>query len=139
MPAVCREWERLAQLYRELEADVASRGLTCRGCGECCRFDRVDHLLYASDLEREYLLHTMPVPAHAGEYDVLIARGQRCPFQVNGVCQAREGRVLGCRLHFCEGSWGEGEQEWCEAWHDRVKKLHAECGLVWNYRPLLPL
>lgn len=139
MSAKRREWEALASLYRELEADVASRGLTCRGCGECCSFDRVDHILYASELEREYLLHAAPVPEHDEADAALIVQGKRCPFQVNGSCQARGGRVLGCRLHFCEGNWGEGEQEWCEAWHDRVKKLHAECGLAWSYRPLLPL
>ena len=129
----------MAALYRELDADLAGFAPICRGCGGCCRFDSAPHILYASDLEREYLLHTASFPGASGGDAELIARGLRCPFQVEGRCIAREGRVLGCRLHFCEGFGGEREQELCEAWHLRVKIIHAELGFDWRYRPLFPL
>lgn len=136
------EWERLARLYRELDAELARFAPSCRGCGECCRFDRVDHVLYASELERGYLLGAAsplsPIGPDAAAAD-LLARGLRCPFQADGKCTAREGRVLGCRLHFCEGLGEADEQEFSEAWHARLKRLHAELGLEWSYRPLLPL
>ncbi|MCD8349216.1 MAG: hypothetical protein LUC93_01210 [Planctomycetaceae bacterium] len=133
------DFRRLAALYQALDDELAALAVSCRGCGECCRFDRVDHILYASDLERDYLLSMGEPPAvPAGDAD-LVARGLRCPYQSDGACLAREGRVLGCRLHFCEGLGEVDAQEMGEGWHDRVKSLHVELGIPWNYRPLLPL
>ncbi|MCD8140751.1 MAG: hypothetical protein LUE17_13405 [Planctomycetaceae bacterium] len=132
-------FRRLAALYQALDDDLAAHGATCRGCGECCRFDRVDHILYASDLEREYLLGIGPPPPVPPDDADLVRRGLRCPYQSGGACLARAGRVLGCRLHFCEGLGEVDLQEMGEGWHDRVKFLHAELGIPWNYRPLLPL
>ncbi len=135
-------FRRLAALYQALDDELAALGTSCRGCGECCRFDRVDQILYASDLERQYLISLYPPPAAAafppGDAD-LVRQGLHCPYQADGACLAREGRVLGCRLHFCEGLGEADAQEMGEGWHDRVKLLHAELGIPWNYRPLLPL
>lgn len=133
------KWRRLAGFYRELDAELERLGPECRGCGECCRFDRVDHILYASDFEREYLLRISAAPEPSGGDVDLLSRGLRCPFQRDDGCTARDGRVLGCRLHFCEGLGDADEEEFCEDWHNRLKALHAELGLDWNYRPLLPL
>lgn len=129
----------VAELYRELDAEIERRGLRCRGCGECCCFDRVDHILYASGLERQYLSLQAPPENHSDEEIPLIERGLRCPYQVAGKCFAREGRVLGCRLHFCEGLEFSDEEELSETWHRRLKELHDRLGVDWDYRPLLPL
>ena len=47
---------------------------------------------------------------------------------------------MGCRLHFC--AWtvaADDGEELAERWHRRLKDLHDELGIEWNYRPLLPL
>ncbi len=120
-------------LYRELDAELA--GLSCAGCGRCCHFDEVDHLLYASRLERLYLAQTARVPDQPDAPPELLAAGLRCPFQQHNRCLAREGRVLGCRLHFCAAE----NPELSERWHGRLKRLHEELGEEWEYGPLLPL
>lgn len=132
------EWRlRLAELYRELDVRLAALGASCAGCGECCRFDRADHVLYASLLERLYLAASEATRAEPGADAALLAAGLRCPFQSGGRCLAREGRVLGCRLHHCAGDQ-EALGELSEAWHARLRALHDELGFAWDYRPLLP-
>lgn len=130
---------RLAELYAELERAQAALDVTCDGCGACCHFDVADHVLYASELERSYLLETARPPDSPDGGADLLARGLRCPYQRDERCQAREGRTLGCRLHFCCWSDAAAEAEFCERWHGRLKRMHDELGLEWGYGPLLPL
>lgn len=129
---------RLAELYRELDAAIAQKGWSCRGCGDCCHFDAVDHILYASEMERRHLVATAsPSPNPDGDAE-RISKGLRCPYQENSRCLARDGRPLGCRLHFCEVP-NDDVEAFYEQWHQRLKSLHEEAGIPWNYRPLLPL
>lgn len=136
------EMTAMAEFYRaadrEIGAYVAALGIECTGCGTCCQFDVADHVLYASGLERRYLLLTAPPPAACGDLD-LIAKGLRCPYQDGNRCLARNGRTLGCRLHYCDALWGGGGEELAERWHRRLKALHDELGIEWRYAPLLPL
>ncbi len=136
----------LTRLYADLEAEQRRMGLSCSGCGACCRFDEVDHVLYSSDLERRHLLAVSTPPAEPDrDGDAtraeLLKTGLRCPFQKDGHCEARDGRPLGCRLHFCRRpkETESGEEAFCETWHARLKRLHDDLGLEWRYRPLLPL
>lgn len=126
----------LVDLYAALDRELARRGATCAGCGACCHFETAGHILYASRLERELLAGIEP-PVSPDAGSEAIAAGWRCPFQKGNRCLAREARVLGCRLHFCEG--GAGLDELAERWHERLKRLHDELGVAWDYRPLLPL
>ena len=129
------DWfESMRRFYRDVDKALAARGESCRRCGECCRFDWNGHVLYASRLERLYLLRISPRPASGGG-EGLVARGLRCPYQAGNGCLAREGRTLGCRLHFCSGLDGE----FSEQWHQLLKRLHDDFGLAWSYAPLLPL
>ncbi|MDR3077499.1 MAG: YkgJ family cysteine cluster protein [Planctomycetota bacterium] len=130
----------LRRFYREVDAVLVAGGRSCRGCGRCCRFDEAEHRLYASRLERDYLLESVApfTPAEEGESEhsvELLAAGLRCPFQKEGRCLAREGRALGCRLFFCSGL----DDGLSEHWHQRLKHLHRDLGLEWDYAPLLPL
>lgn len=126
--------------YDALDAQLAVLAADCRGCGECCRFDRVDHILYASRLERLYLaLRAAPPPLPPGAAGDLVSAGLRCPFQREGRCLAREGRVLGCRLYFCSLEKLPGMEEMYEDWHRRLRALHDSLGVDWDYRRLLPL
>ena len=126
----------LFAFYAALDHCLDELGLACDGCGECCHFETAGHILYASRLEREALAGFAP-SGHPDATPEAIAAGERCPFQAGGGCQAREARTLGCRLHFCRG--GGELDELSEEWHNRLKRLHDDLGVEWDYRPLLPL
>ncbi len=128
----------LMELYRELDMELAALGEICNGCGTCCQFDKMDHILYASALERE-LIQTTPRPEDINADEALIAAGKRCPFQQHTQCHAREGRVLGCRLHFCHGPHTPHVEKLSEHYHEELKELHRRLDIDWDYRPLLPL
>lgn len=128
-------FEAMRGFYRELDGELAGLAAACAGCGRCCHFDEVEHILYASRLERLYLARVAAAPARPDAAPELLASGKRCPFQKNRACLAREGRVLGCRLHFC----AREDDELSARWHDRLKRLHEELGVEWEYGPLLPL
>lgn len=129
----------MRDFYRRLDAELAVLSLKCEGCGVCCHFDRVDHILYASGLERRFLALEGILPPRPDASGELLAAGLRCPYQAGGRCHAREGRVLGCRLHFCSWADTEAEGEVAERWHAELKRLHDEFGEAWEYRPLLPI
>lgn len=126
-PEILRE---LHTLYADLERELAALRLSCRGCGECCRFDRAEHVLYASAPEIELLLAIAPPEK---------CPPGRCPYQTGDACLARAGRTLGCRLHFCAaaGETAAALEEISCRYHARLKDLHDACGIEWNYRPLL--
>lgn len=127
----------LYRLYARLDRELAGLGAVCAGCGACCRFDVADHILYAGALEREAFVAALP-SARPDASPGLVAAGLRCPFQRNGLCLAREARVLGCRLHFCSLERDGAFAAVSEKWHARLKRLHACLGVAWEYRPLLP-
>lgn len=134
------EWMRaMRDFYTRVDAALAAEGPRCAGCGECCRFEVVDHILYASGLERKHLAATAKIPEHPDADAALLANGKRCPYQVNNHCEAREARALGCRLHFCEWADSPREMDFAECWHGELKTLHNILGEEWDYRPLLPL
>ncbi len=128
----------LVLFYQELAAAIASFSPACRSCGECCYFDLSDHILFASALERDYLA-TAQLPAKPDADSRQIATGERCPYQKDGKCSARRERVLGCRLHFCRLTADEKYALFCEHWHQRLKQLHEELNLPWDYRRVFPL
>ncbi len=85
----------LARIYAEADAAVAGVGAVCTNRAVCCDFDKVDHTLFATDLEVEFLLATHG-PPDRWEHP------NRCPYQVDGLCTARRARPLGCRTYFCD-------------------------------------
>ena len=129
---------RVVAFYAELDQEIRSRNYSCAGCGECCHFETVDHILYASCLERQLLAATAPPPHPDGAPEPRQA-GTRCPLQQNTACHAREARALGCRLHFCNQVNTVEMEEFSASWHDKLKALHDHLGIAWEYQPLLPL
>ncbi len=125
-------------LYARVDAAMAEAGLVCGGCGACCHFETADHILYAGALERAYLAAVSVFPEEPDADAELLARGVRCPFQKNARCEAREGRVLGCRLHFCARAGAPEAMELSESFHAELKAMHEAFGEEWDYRPLLP-
>jgi len=122
LPAALRE------LYAELDAAIAARGPVCQASGRCCRFKEYGHTLFLSRAEADYLLQA-DWPAYA--YDENL-----CPFQVEGLCQARERRPLGCRVYYCDPAYHGQAGPLSEEFIVRLKALHEAHGLAWDYRPL---
>jgi hypothetical protein len=120
--------QALRALFAEIDAEVAARGPVCQISGRCCRFKDYGHLLFLSRVEADYLLNA-GWPAY--QYDENL-----CPFQVNGLCQARERRPTGCRVYFCDPAYAGEAEKLSERFIKRLKALHEIQNVAWNYQPL---
>src|SRR5258708_34319001 len=84
----------LLEIYGDLSAEIARAAPVCELSGRCCRFQEYGHTLFISRPEAELLLE-----AGLPENSVVDEAG--CPFQVNGLCTARERGRPGCRGYYC--------------------------------------
>lgn len=120
---------RVRAIYASADAAVAQFGPKCDASGRCCRFTEYGHTLFISQLEADVLL------AHAPGYEKPVTR-DFCPFQVEGLCTARDPRPLGCRVYFCDPTYEETGQRISESHLAKLKALADELGLPWRYAPL---
>jgi Fe-S-cluster containining protein len=120
---------RLPVLYDELARDIAAAAPVCEVSGRCCRFREYGHTLFLSRPEAELLLES-------GLPDGTVVDDASCPFQIGGLCTARERRPLGCRIYFCDPRYAETGTELSERYIRRLKDLHDAEGAAWEYRPL---
>ncbi|MFT5050808.1 MAG: Fe-S-cluster containining protein [Chlamydiales bacterium] len=121
--AVAREraFALLEALYEELEAFVQKVNPVCLRRGVCCNFEQAGHELFSTALEADYAAARHPhadPPAAAG----------RCPYHVQGMCTAREGRPLGCRTYFCDSRWESVLQEAHEHFLGRLRSIERDTG-----------
>lgn len=114
----------LEALYADLERDLAALSPRCELSGRCCKFREYGHRLYATRLEVEYLesRHGARPPADGA-----------CPYLTDGRCGAREGRMLGCRVFFCDPGYRDAMGPLYEVYHARVKEIHARHGIEYEY------
>lgn len=118
----------LLDLYASVDRDVAAAAPVCNLSGRCCRFKEYGHTLFISRPEAGLLLEQPPPTSDVDE--------NTCPYQVHGLCTARERRPLGCRVYFCDPNYvGVGEAI-SERHVSALKRLHEQTGLSWEYRPL---
>src|SRR4029077_10178830 len=107
------------------------RGPVCRSSGRCCRFEQYGHRLYVTAAELGHFARV-----HGGKVEGEKTKDERretkdkspislpvffegstvegCPYQVDGLCAAREARPLGCRVYFCDENaqgWQQGVYE----------------------------
>jgi Fe-S-cluster containining protein len=121
--------EGLLAIYDELATEIAKAAPVCELSGRCCRFKEYGHTLFISRPEAELLLEE-GLPENA----VIDETG--CPFQINGLCTARERRPLGCRVYFCDPNYAGTGEALSETYIARLKKLHEETETAWEYGPL---
>lgn len=121
--------ERVLEIYREADREVAAAGPVCVASGRCCRFKEYGHTLFVSNLEADVLL------AGAPPYDRPVSP-DFCPFQKGNLCTAREPRPLGCRVYFCDPAYQETGHAISEKYLRRLKELAEESGTGWLYAPL---
>jgi hypothetical protein len=121
--------DRLLEIYDNLAADIATAAPVCELSGRCCRFREYGHTLFISRTEAELLLEP-GLPENA------VVDDASCPYQINGLCTARERRPLGCRVYFCDPNYAGQGEALTERYLGQLKQLHAETGTPWEYRPL---
>ena len=137
----------MAAFYDQVDTDVAARRPVCQVSGRCCRFEEYGHRLYVTTLELQYFadvqLPAAPSPAFVPNAAPGLALplyqpdGQfrpGCPFQVKGLCTARQARPLGCRIYFCDASSQDWQNEVYERYHRRLIELHTSRGTPYHYR-----
>lgn len=129
MPATDPKQE-LPALYEELAREIAAAAPVCELSGRCCRFREYGHTLFVSRAEAELLLEN-GLPAGA------VIDDASCPFQIGGLCTARERRPLGCRIYYCDPRYTNTGTELSEKYISRLKRLHETAGRDWEYRPLV--
>ncbi len=115
----------VAELYRQVDADVAAAGVRCLGGGCCCKFDIAGHRLYASTAELAVLLQCPPPRVEQ-------AARMRCPYQRGPRCLARDGRPLGCRVFFCRADASQLSPMY-ERYHQLLRQLHDRHAVPYFY------
>ena len=117
----------VGRVYGALDARVAERQPVCINRGECCRFASFGHKLFVTPVELAYFVATRgEAPAGGGE------RGT-CPHHVDGRCEARAARPVGCRVFYCDPAsqgWQPGETE---ATLLELKELHRRFNVPYVY------
>lgn len=130
-PDVRAELSRgLRAIYEELDAAIAARSPRCDRSGRCCRFDQWGHRLYASRAEALFFAERHGWPGGAFGHE-------SCPYLRDGLCSAREGRPLGCRVFFCDPGYKGQAEVLTEQVLGRIGALSDRLGLPWDYRPFL--
>ena len=114
------------RIYAAVDAAVREAGPRCRASGECCRFEEYGHSLFMSHFEAELLLRTAP------PYMKPVTTAG-CPFQVGGLCTAREARPLGCRIYFCDPGYEARMVEITEKAVGALKRIAERHDAGWRY------
>lgn len=117
------------RVYDAVDDAVASAGPRCDASGRCCRFTEFGHTLFVSHFEAEILLLTAPPYLKPVSAD-------GCPFQVGGLCTAREQRPLGCRIYFCDPAYETRMAEITEKAITLLKRIAERHAAGWRYAPL---
>ncbi len=116
----------LAEIYRQVDGQIAQLKPSCLGGGTCCKFDHAGHLLYLSGIELANLLKI--APPLPGQAEI-----KRCPYQVGPKCTNRQGRPLGCRTYFCDKLLEQPLRKIHEQFHRQVRSLHLKFGIDYYY------
>lgn len=132
----------VGRILAEAEADIAARKPVCKASGRCCKFEAYGHRMYVTAAEAAYFAATRVQPVAEGrDAGVKVslpqffgqAKPAGCPYQVEGMCTAREARPLGCRVYFCDENAQAWQGEVYEKYHARLKALHEELGVEYRY------
>ena len=122
--------DEIKGIYDRMHAEIARHAPVCQVSGRCCRFRDYDHTLFLSQPELD-LLVSEGLPEGA------VIDDASCPFQIKGLCTAREKRPLGCRVYFCDPNYEMTVgPEIAEQFTNELKEVHQRHELTWDYRPL---
>lgn len=119
----------LLQIYEALAQEIAALAPVCEVSGRCCRFREYGHRLYLTRPEAQLLL-AEGLPANS------VVDEASCPFQIGGLCTAREKRPFGCRVYFCDPRYAGQAEALTEKYLAQLKDLHRATGTPWDYGDL---
>jgi Fe-S-cluster containining protein len=91
--------EKVAEIYDWLDKQIASnKNLLngCKACGQCCDFEKFDHLLFVTTPELIFLRQKLNAK------DLKKMSSAVCPYNENGKCSVYPHRFAGCRIFFCK-------------------------------------
>lgn len=123
-------------IYAWVDEQVQLAAPRCEISGRCCRFREYGHRLYISGVEADRLRQTQLPESNAGRDWNLLTVREQCPYQVQGRCEARTARPLGCRIFFCDPNYEQRATEITEEALQRLKYVHEQYGEPWEYREL---
>ncbi len=122
----------LENLYQRLEQEINQRRPICVARGVCCEFEKVDHELYASQLEVDYaLVHGEELPGQSA--------ANRCRYHLEGRCHNRVGRPLGCRAYFCDPSFKTEMEDLYQRYYKEIQEICNTHQYPWSYGPFVEL
>ena len=119
----------LEEIYRQVDDEIAASGVVCWLRGECCDFEKSDHVLYASSVELNYVRET-----HDEKF---AADSVLCPFWSDGLCVERQRRPLGCRTFFCDPAYKTEVEAIYEKYHRLLQELSRRHGIPYVYKPFV--
>lgn len=125
-------FRELEGVYADLERELAVLRPRCELSSRCCRFKDFGHQLWTSTLELDYLRAHEPPPEPGAAEGV-------CPYLKEGRCGARDHRMLGCRIFFCDPGYKEAMGPLYEKHHRAVKDIHVRHGIPYRYGEFLSL
>lgn len=134
-------------LFDALDADIAARRPLCRASGRCCHFETYGHRLYVTHVELIYFAASLPsspssgAPLSSSPAPSAVAlpqffqhpRPEGCPYQIDGLCVARQARPMGCRIYFCDETAQDWQQTLYERYHARLRTLHESFAVPYGY------
>lgn len=121
----------MSAFYEQVDAAIGSHNPTCQNRGACCKFGSFGHRLYVTDLELAYFVRGRGTDwRHPTDDDA-------CPYQIDGMCTAREHRPLGCRIFFCDANAQGWQGPEYERFQERLKQLGEQHGVPYRYREWL--
>jgi Fe-S-cluster containining protein len=136
--------DAVAQILAEADADIAARKPVCQASGRCCKFEEYGHSLFVTAAEMIHFSHVHSQIENRKskiENSPPISLPQffaqptptGCPYQIDGLCTAREARPLGCRLYFCDANAQSWQSEVYEKYHRKLVQVHQQFDLPYRY------
>jgi len=123
--------EAMRKFFDAADKDIAGRGALCTNRGACCRFGEFGHRLYVTTLEVVYFLAQHPSPLPVTE-DV-------CPHAIDGMCHARVGRPLGCRVFYCDPQAQDWQGPMTEEMLAQLREMHVQLNVPYAYQDWLAI
>lgn len=116
----------LEEIYRRVEEELSSLGLSCRACGKCCHFQEAGHELFATQTEVYYVIDGAGMPIRPVDNNV-------CPYLDDDTCSARKHRTLGCRVFFCENDSKKSFEPIYEKYKKEIDNINTIYDITTTY------
>ena len=125
----------VAAIHEEVAEAVRAAAPLCLASGQCCRFRENRIRLEATGIEAcRCLLLTAASGRGIGHADLDQAiEAGTCPWNIDRLCVAREGRPSGCRVYYCDPRAKELVPKLQRHAMDRLQAIHVRHQLVWAF------